>query len=598
MTGTVAVGGAVAGADITVIDANGNSASTTSDASGNYTASLAGLTAPYLVVASDPTGVHPTLYSVIASLPTGTTAPVIANVTTLSTAVAALLTTSGNPLDLSAGGSLGSQVSASAVSAAVAKLNSALAPILSANSLSATFDPVGTAFTANQTGADAVIDAVQVVPAPAGGTELISSAAPSTGIALSQATSVSAPLAVPPAPANYLSSLVSQLGPCLTGGSCAQAVDAGYLENGYTTFASAHPALAASGATLGSPETLEFLTGSGGAQEALVLLPYTTSTGTAGSAVTVVQKTGSGAWDIIGNQQQYNVTIASTFLRRQFLDTADAQYGRYESGLSLSIPVSAPNPASLASASVTGPGINGTAWLVPRNASGNDTLALTDTAQTAVPTGGVTTDSNTVSYRWSWQALPGDSATFTPGTSRQGYYTPTPIDVSTVPEYATYTVTFYNSAGAQIGQPMSVINTTPVLAASAGAGVGWQTLASSAQSGFLSPGGSQAGAQTSVTVPWSNLVNNQNIGPLVTRVEAEAVPATGPEVDGWWTGPASFVASGQYTAAVTAGVDQSGVQECTAACQFGALQSGSTRLIQLNWDIGETSYYNIWSYND
>jgi hypothetical protein len=183
MTGTVAVGGAVTGADITVIDANGNNVTTTSDPSGHYSVSLSGLTAPLLVIATDPTGVHPTLTSVVASVPKGTTAPIVGNVTTLTSAVAAMLTPSGNPLELTGSGSLSSLVQTASVTSATAKLNEALASILPANGLSAaSFDPVGVAFTPNQTGADAVIDAVQVVPAPTGGTQIISSASPTTGI--------------------------------------------------------------------------------------------------------------------------------------------------------------------------------------------------------------------------------------------------------------------------------------------------------------------------------------------------------------------------------------------------------------------------------
>lgn len=369
--------------------------------------------------------------------------------------------------------------------------------------------------------------------------------------------------------------------------------------------ATAHATLASSGVTLGSLKTLEFFDSSGGTQQALVAIPYTTSSGTAGTNVTVVQKTASGTWDIIGNQQQYNITITSELTRRQFLDTADAEYSRYDSGLGITIPVGAagtPNPSNLESASVTGPGIHGTAYLVPRNATGSDTLGLRESAYTAPPTGNDTTDSNTNLYRWSWQALPGATATYTPPSGDLGYYTPAPIDVSTVPRFATYTVTFYDSTGTQIGQPVSVINATPTLAASAGAGVAWQTLASSVQSDFLSPAGTQEAAQTSTSVSWSNLVNSQNLGPLVTGVQIQSVPGTGvtptTEIDGWSTGTVTFATSGQYSTTVTAGIAQNGVQACSSACQFAALQTGASRLVELNWNVGNTAYYNIWKYND
>ncbi|MDR5738020.1 hypothetical protein [Caballeronia sp. LZ016] len=349
-------------------------------------------------------------------------------------------------------------------------------------------------------GADAVIDAVQVVPAPTGGSQIISSASPSSGIPLNQSTSVSSPLVAPPALASYLSQVMTALTQCLGGSSsaCTQAIDADYKENGFATFATAHPKLVASGVTIGTPQTLEFFTGTGGVQEALVSIPYTTTGGVAGTEVTVVQKTSGGAWDIIGNQQQYNASIWSYLSRWQFLDSTDAPASRYESGLNISIPVGGVNPSNLASASVTGPGIIGTLYLVPRAAAGNSTLALTSTAQASVPTGGMTSTSNTNLYRWSWQATPGATATYTPPNGRRGFYASSPVDLSTVPQFATYTVTFYDSTGAQIGQPMSVVNTTPPISAASGTGVAWQTLATSVQNSVLSPTGGLAGAQSSV----------------------------------------------------------------------------------------------------
>jgi hypothetical protein len=602
MTGTVAVGNAVANANVTVIDVNGNSATATSNSSGTYTVSLSGLTAPFMVVAVDPSGANSTLVSVVSQLPSGTSAPVVANVTTLTTAVASLLTTSGNPLDLSASGSLKSLVTPSSVSSAVATLDTALAPILSANGLSATFDPIGTAFTPNQTGADAVIDSVQIVPNPSGGTELVSSANPSAGFPLIQGATVSTPLAAPPAPANYLSSLISTLSQCLaassTSSASCSAIDSSYLENGFTTFATAHPSLTTSGATLGMPHTIKFFTGTNGKQQALIALPYTLN-GVNGEDVTVAQETGNNAWDIIGNQEQYNVTITSYLMRRTFLDSIDAPFSRYESGLGITIPAGAagtPNPANLAAASVTGPGINGTIYLEPRSATGNSLLALTSQALTSVPTGGATTNSNTSLYRWSWTAQPGATSTFTPGTNNFGFYTPQPITVSSVPQFATYTVTFYDASGNQLGST-SVMNITPTVAASAGAFIPWQTLTPSTLSSALSPSGSLAAAQTSISLSWSNLVNNQNIAPLVAKAQIQGATSS-TEVDGWWVGPTPFSTNGQYTESVTAGVAQNNVQQCSSACQFPALQAGAGRLAELYFTIGKTAYYNDWKYAD
>ncbi|MFM0072243.1 hypothetical protein PQQ86_13835 [Paraburkholderia sediminicola] len=75
---------------------------------------------PVLVLV-DATGQAAPLVSVLAALPRGN-AQAIANVTALTTAIAALLTSSGNPLDLSTPATLVS-LSLAAVQAAVAKLN-------------------------------------------------------------------------------------------------------------------------------------------------------------------------------------------------------------------------------------------------------------------------------------------------------------------------------------------------------------------------------------------------------------------------------------------------------------------------------------------
>ncbi|RDU96068.1 hypothetical protein DWV00_25850 [Trinickia dinghuensis] len=605
LQGTAAVGAPMASANIVVIDSKGAMATTTADSNGQYSVSVTSLTAPLVILASDPTGVDSTQVSVVPSM--GTTSTVTANATTLTTAISALLTSTGNPTDLAASSSALAAVTPASVSAAVSSLKTALSTILAANGVgAATFDPIGTPFTADHTGLDGVIDAVQVVAAPGGGDELVSTADATTSVSLNSSANISTTLSAPPVQGGYLSSLVSQLSLCLNGTStaCSQAIDAKYLGNGFTSFASAHPVVAAGGVTLGVPRTLQFFT-AGGVQKALVQLPYVTQSGAKGSLVIVVQQLSNGSWDVIGNQQPYNVSISSFLERKQFLDPTEVKFGRYEAGISITVPNGAagtPNPANLASAAVTGPGINGTVYLTPRAGVGNALLGLTSTALTQPPVGSVLSTSNTSLYRWSWLALGGSAnGTFVPGTGAMGYYTPSPIDVSTVPRYATYTVTFYDSTGAQIGQPFSVMNPTPVMPATAGQGVLWQSLSGNTIANFMNPAGSLAAQQASAPIAWSSLINGVNAAPLVGKVQIQATPGTGvntSEVDGWAIMPSTFAINGSYAATVTAGVDQTGVQQCTSACAFPALQTGASRLVQLYWIAGEIEYFNIWKYND
>lgn len=601
MSGTVAAGNPIANSTIQIIDANGKTASAQADASGNYTASLSGLTPPLLVVANDPGGMQPTLYSVLASLPSGS-APAVVNVTTLTSALSALLTASGNPVDLAASGNLNALATNSAVQSAGTTLNAALKDILSQNGLSAsTFDPVASPFVANHTGQDAVIDTVQMIPAPAGGFELFSVGDPSTAIVLNKSTAPGAPLVVSPVAANFLEPVTALLAQCVSGtsASCTQAIDASYLESGHNAFFDAHPEMSASGISLGYPTTLKFLSSSG-PQKALVAFPYTRSNGTGGAFITVAQQTGSGNWNVVGNQQQYDISIKSMLERRQFVDADDAPYSRYDAGLVIDIPLGGANPANLASAAVSGPGINGTAYLLPRDATGGGALALSSHLLTAVPTGGLLSESNTALYRWSWQALPGATGTYTPGADSYGFNTPAPIDTSSVPRYATYTVTFYDATGARIGQPVSVTNPShEVMTAAIGAGVVWQTLSSDTINAFLTPGGSASGAATQMTAAWSTSAGPiADSAPPVMSMEATAFPGTGAAstttVNGWWTGPATRSPSSQYSVTATAGVDGRGVAECTG-CQFPALTPGGARIVALDWTSPtQTTYYNIW----
>ena len=604
MTGTVAVGSAVANATVTVFGANGASATVTADGSGGYSVSLAGLTAPYVVVATDPSGVNSTLVSVLASVPAGSTS-VVTNVTTLTSAVAALMTASGNPLDLATGGNFSANVTADAINTAVSKLNAALSTILAANGVSpGNFDPIGTPFSPNQTGIDAVIDDIALVTSASGGVQLMSVGDTSSGIALNRGASIGGPLSAPPAHGGYLAPLMAELAQCLAGttSACGQAIDAGYLENGFGTFASAHPSLATAGVKLGVPQTLQFFT-SDGTQKALVLLRYVSASGVPDSAVTVVQKTGS-TWDIVGNQQPFDVTIRSFLARRTFLDAANASFGRYESGLEITVPAGAngtPNPTSLASVAVTGAGINGTVYLVPRNSAGNSLLGLTTAALVTPPTSGVTTNSNTSLYRWSWQATPGSTSTFAPG-SNNGIYTPSSIDVSTVPNFSTYTVKFFDSKGNQIGQTFSVTNVAPAVPSVAGNGVPWQTLSSGSIASLLTPGGALSTAQGPVPLAWSNLVDGLNIAPVVRKANLQAVPGTGvtptTTISGWSIMPSTLALDGQYSTTVTPGVDQTGTQQCVSACSFPALQAGASRTAQLAWSFNGVNFYNLWKYTD
>ncbi|MGF6773507.1 hypothetical protein P3T18_006021 [Paraburkholderia sp. GAS199] len=606
--GTVASGSALAGAGITLIDATGTQATATADAQGAYSISVKGMTAPFLIVATDANGISAPLYSVLAKLPTGT-APAVVNVTSLTTAITAMLTASGNPNDLAVSTAL-AKVTLPSVQIATITLDTMLASILAQNGIQMSgFDPIGNAFTPNHTGADAVIDTVSLVSAANGGLLLVSNAAPGTTVGLNSKTVQGVTLAAPPAAANYLEPLATLLTNCAASGTlnaaCSPAIDSTFLDNGSTDLAVGHGSTDAdfASAIFGSPKTLAFFT-KNGKQQALVQLPFTIPGVSSGVLYTIAQQLAAPVtlangtqlgWDLVGNQSQFAASIMSQIQRRTFLDSRPNDINRYESGLAISIPT-ASNP-TVYSASVSGPGLNGSIWLTRRNALGSSSLGLSDLALSGPPVSPATTSSNTSLYRWSWQSL--TSSTFTPAAS--GYYSTTSIDASTVPLYSSYTVTFYDSTGAQLGQS-SIMNPGSPLSAAAGSTVPWPSLLMDTGTiGFLTPNGSLAGEQYAMSLTWSSLINSQNLAYPVTSVQIQAYPGTASgsttEVDGFSVGAPNNTTFGQYQTTVHSGVNAQGVTTCTN-CPFPALTAGGSRLVQLGGGRNGTSFFDITKYND
>lgn len=613
MTGTAAIGNALANATVTVTDANGKTVTATSGANGAYSVSISGLTAPFVIMAADPSSASGNLYSVVASATTSNGAAVIANVTPLTTAIAALLTAGGNPGTLTQSGGA-SAVTSSAVSAAVAKLNAALATILTANGLSAaSFDPIGAAFTPNQMGADAVIDSVKVTPSVTGtGLQLASLAAPGTAIQLNQNTTVSGPLQAPSQPANYLAKLVAALGQCMGGSSsaCASAIDANYLNNGKTSFSARHPGLFATGSSLTGVKTAAFLPAGTLSTvtnpAALVYFLFTDANGTPNFASDIVQQRTDGSWDIIGNQEQFNVYIASFLGRVQFTNAADASNGRLESGLQIQIPESVTvngTTTSVGSALVQGAGLPGAGlYMMTPGAGLGPYLTIPATALSApcttcsgngAPNGGMSTQ-----YKWSWASLTGGTSSWSPNAAAE--YAASPIDVSSIAPFSVYTVTMYDTTGSQIGTPLKVLNVAPSMAAAAGVMVPWQTIGSDVIANLLTPGGSltavtgNASAALDWTVPaqasvypnfWTSI---DSLGTPTVSNGVQTYPSQPYDVDNHATPTQNGTT---YSETFPRGfVDVLGTTATANAEK--AVQ------VQLNWQADGGFFSNTWQYNN
>ncbi|MEK6289837.1 MAG: cell wall anchor protein [Paraburkholderia tropica] len=612
MTGTVAIGTALTGATVTVTDSTGKTATAISGANGTYSVSLTGLTAPFLITATDPSGVSSTLYSVVASANTSNGASVTANVTPLTTAVAALMTSSGNPATLVGNASA---ITSSAVAAAETTLNAAIAPILSANSVPASFDPIGTTFTPNQTGADAVIDSVAVTPSASGsGLQITSLANPDTAIQLNSGTSVSTALAAPAQPANYLANLQASLTACASdvqGGAtdtadsnCTTAIDRSYLNNGIGTgvagFAKRHT-LFLKGTVLTGIKTVAFvpagtLAGIGN-PAALVYLLMTDPDGTPDFGMEYLQQLPSGKWNIIGNQQQDSTYIASFVGRVQYTDAANSANAHYESGLDIQIPSTVKvngTAAQLGSAVLTGPGLpaNGLWFQTAGNGTGAGYLEIPTGKLTApVVYSGPSSRVNggmSTTYKWAWAPISGSTTSFSPNGLPE--YASSSQDVSTIPNFGIYTVTLYDMNGNKV-RSEQVQNIARNHAAAAGSTVAWQTLGSDVIANYLTPGGSgaQSAPGTSASLDWTVPSGSfyPNFWASINSLGAAqtSLPATTYDATVWGA------STGNTPSPLT--FNTSFVDVLTSTTTSPAEQAVQ---VQLGWQAGGESYLNTWQY--
>ena len=161
LSGIAATGAAFSGATINVVDQSGKTVcSTISDEKGAYSCDLPEGTKAPLVITAQRDDV--TLYSTTASAGGG-----VANVTPLTTIIVSRLSPDGNPASLAGAIQTNpSSVSDATVKQQVAALVEALKPLLSA--LGDTLDPISGTFSADGTGHDGVLDAINVSVRPDG----------------------------------------------------------------------------------------------------------------------------------------------------------------------------------------------------------------------------------------------------------------------------------------------------------------------------------------------------------------------------------------------------------------------------------------------
>jgi len=412
VTGTAAVGAALANANVSVTDSARSNvceeATIVTSGTGTFQCTvLAGKSAPFLVVVTDPTGGYAPMVSVVTTTP-AVGSSIVANATPLTTAIVAQVAPGGNPLSLVADPS---RLDLGALAAATTNVLTQLAPVLSALGSPTDYNPFTTqlvAATPTQGGntADQVIETLKfstvngvtlvgTIDNPAGAIPLAGATtasptplpAPSTAVlSLSESlriltNALNGCFALPVA-ARVLSTDTSiptaQGGPAVTSFApeCQRITHPAYLNSGYSTGQRFYALLndpTMVGARFNPPEILEFIDDATSADndEVILNIRFVDANGVAANLLDTARKlpgTSSTArptdWWLYGNQQVVDSYVRS-FIRRneQFAPNpgtapfANASASRFESGIEIFVNKDGPGSTGLRAARVKGPGL-------------------------------------------------------------------------------------------------------------------------------------------------------------------------------------------------------------------------------------------------
>lgn len=409
--GTVAVGAALAGAQVAVTDRSGAAACSAAvaptTASGDYECSLApAAQPPLLLVATDPAGGHAPMVAVLPTLP-APGAQAVANVTPLTTAIVGQLAPDHSALSVVATPSLIDTARLEAITQAVV---AQLGPVLAALQMPAGFHPVSTplvAATAGSAGnaADQLIDLLRITSVN-GIPTLATIDSPGTPVALADGVQPAPPLAAPPVAALDLAGALKLSSNALTrcfavplaqrvlatddridpadGGprleavapACQDITAADYLHNGYSAAQAFYGLMTRdgmTGATFDPPQVLRYIDDTGPADRdgAVLNIRYRDAAGVAGNLITVARRLAGTAtagrptdWWLHGNQSPVDAGISASIRRTEQLAPnpgtppfVNAAASRYESGLNIFINMKGPGSRGLRAARVRGPGL-------------------------------------------------------------------------------------------------------------------------------------------------------------------------------------------------------------------------------------------------
>lgn len=596
ISGVAATGQAMAGATITLKDANGVSASKTADAAGSYTFDVTNLMAPFVITATVQVGdTQLTLTSMLAEKPAAGSNGV-ANVTPLTNAMAALLAPNGNPEELTATGVSKTAVTKAKLDDVAAKIRAAIENILKEAGLDSTkFDPVSTVFTANRLGADRVLELVRVEVTGQGvsltNPSALDDGSGSASVQITPATTVVAKLPAPPAGTmlDALDHLATLLDACFadapevrvtaqTAGGVPTAISAAcnavpmaanYKSGGYNALARYAGLLKSAdftGAKFSKPERL-FTSATTGS--VFFRLPYKTAAGAGGIITDIAAQTNpvgkTYQWEIVGNQRDYDSTVDARLDNINQLNpnnTQESSKDQYRVGLRLFF-----NPLNTAGQNVQtvrvkGPGLPAAGVVMHRSAicGTNDYMTITNKTGSLVAgsanapilsNGGASNafklagEMKSGAYDWtkvgafsSWRDTPMSD-----------------VDLAAIPSFAEYTWELW-TFGTGRSYRADITNATPAnitykqrLTSRPPAVSSLKTLAwnSIDANDYLNPASVLAAPQTAVTLSWKSTAEPVDQAFVFGQRNAAAVGTT----------PASFVRISADTSATGVKVSES-----------------------------------------
>lgn len=417
LAGVVATGAAMAGATVIAIDGDTSTvdpAAVTAAVDGSYSIDVSALRGPIIVRAEGSVdGASASFVAVVPGVTTG--ASNVANVTPLTHAIAALMAPGGDPLTLLVPATLNSSVTTQRVADATALLVNTLAtdPAIAA-ALGSGFNPLSTAFNANGSGIDAVLDRLEVAVS-ASGISIVNSAAPvgESGVPASvvlTAAQMTTPSVVPTLPpsapaadlptAANLAQIGQEMQACLAlplaqrvtldaagivtavveacrpdvadwrsnGRNWAEEVGQNLLAKSFMSnarFGTARVVFTAAAPRYTDAKTFKHPY-CNDASCVVVRYPMTTASGQATSTDWVLGKVG-GVWKLVGNQRPYRAFVDPRMYRKLAVNRSGAAPGstvdpyfltdRFESSLRLAFDLTAGDTATIRSVRFTGPGL-------------------------------------------------------------------------------------------------------------------------------------------------------------------------------------------------------------------------------------------------